>query len=86
MIAVPLILDRIYSGIRAKISSRGPVFESLFEVFFRYRLFWTQWGADTPILNRVVFQKLRAALGGRIELLVGGGAPLSAEVRASLDN
>lgn len=32
------------------------------------------------IADRLVFQKLRAALGGRVRFLVSGGAPLNAEV------
>ncbi len=81
MIAVPLILERLHSAIRAKIRSRGPVFESVFDALYRYRLWWTRRGCDTPVLNRVVFSKFRMALGGRVGLMVGGGAPLAAEVR-----
>lgn len=32
------------------------------------------------IVDRIVFQKLRTVLGGRVRFLVSGGAPLSAEV------
>ncbi|MGE0683733.1 MAG: long-chain fatty acid--CoA ligase [Candidatus Binatia bacterium] len=32
------------------------------------------------IADRLVFQKLRAALGGRVRFLISGGAPLNAEV------
>ena len=86
MIAVPLILERLHSAIRAKIRSRGPVFESVFDALYRYRLWWTRRGCDTPVLNRVLFSKFRMALGGRVGLMVGGGAPLAAEVRLLVGN
>ncbi len=81
MIAVPLILERIHSALRRKILARGRAFAAAFEVAYRYRLFWTRRGCDTPVLNRMLFDRFRAALGGKIEVLVGGGAPLAGEVR-----
>ena len=80
IIAVPVILDRIYKAILAKIYLRGGFFRNLFGMFYHYRLFWTRRGFDTPVLNKIIFSKLKAALGGRINIIVGGGAPLSGEV------
>jgi long-chain acyl-CoA synthetase len=72
MAAVPVILDRIYKGIRAKVHSRGYAFNQLFEMLYEYRLRWIRRGFDTPIINRLVFAKMRAALGGKLRLIVGG--------------
>ena len=80
MIAVPLILERLHSALRRRLDSRGSAFAAAFEVCYRYRLWWTGCGFDTPLLNRVLFNRMREALGGRIGLIVGGGAPLAPEV------
>jgi len=38
-----------------------------------------QVGKDTPLYNRVVFKKMKEALGGNVRFIVTGGAPLSKE-------
>ena len=86
MVAVPVILDRIYKAMMAKIKDRGPGFEKFFQMCYNYRLFWVKQGFDRPILNRLIFSKFKMALGGNIEVFVGGGAPLSSEVHEFLRN
>ena len=68
-------------GIRAKISSKGARFEQFFEYCYRYKRYWLDRGFDTPLLNAVIFKKLRDATGGKIKLVVSGGAPLAADVQ-----
>lgn len=81
MVAVPVILDRIYKGVQGKIDERGVIFRHVFDMCCNYRSFWNrQFGLDTPILNHVLFGKFRAALGGKLHVIVSGGAPLSKEV------
>ena len=36
-------------------------------------------GEETPILNSIVFRKIRLLLGGHIRIMMAGGAPLSKE-------
>ena len=37
-------------------------------------------GEATPILDALIFKKIRALLGGKMRLMLAGGAPLSKEV------
>ena len=37
-------------------------------------------GQETPILDALIFKKIRALLGGKMRLMLAGGAPLSKEV------
>ena len=37
-------------------------------------------GEGTPILDMIVFRKIRILLGGKMRLMLAGGAPLSKEV------
>ena len=50
----------------------------LCEIFFRLEAIRN--GEATPILDRLVYRKIRALLGGRMRLMLAGGAPLSKEV------
>ena len=84
MPCVPIILDRIYKGIRAKIQARGAFFQRFFDFCYRYRRYWVSKGFDTPILNAVVFKKFQMALGGKMKAIIAGGAPLSPDVHEFL--
>lgn len=77
MCTVPLILERIYKTILDTMKRHGWAAEELFQYFVEYKLKWQDRGFDTPILNKTVFRKIRYFLGGRVRLMLSGGAPLS---------
>ncbi|XP_040580497.1 long-chain-fatty-acid--CoA ligase 4 [Lepeophtheirus salmonis] len=85
MIAVPVILDRIFKGIQFKVSQEGAFKENLFTFCYQYRSMWRKLGFDTPIMNKLIFKKVRESLGGEIQSIIGGGAPLSPEVHDFLE-
>eukprot|EP00092_Neocalanus_flemingeri_P008227 GFUD01008870.1.p1 GENE.GFUD01008870.1~~GFUD01008870.1.p1 ORF type:complete len:716 (+),score=173.62 GFUD01008870.1:63-2210(+) len=74
---VPLVLDRIFKGMKTKVAARGPFFSQLIDLCYRYRLKWIKRGHDTPIMNRIIFNKFKAVLGGNVRFLMSGGAPLA---------
>ena len=41
-------------------------------------------GWDTPIVDKIVFDKISAVLGGRLRLVIVGGAPLAPETHRFL--
>lgn len=77
MCVVPLILDRIYKAIKDNVNKSGPFGSAFFNFATQYKTKWSRSGHDTPILNRIIFRKLRALVGGRVRLMASGGAPLS---------
>jgi len=79
MCVVPLILDRIYKNIIDSVNKRGNNFQKVFEFCYRYKLYWRRAGKETPIVDRIVFNKIKALLGGRMRFAITGGAPLSPE-------
>ncbi|CAN7998157.1 unnamed protein product [Ixodes pacificus] len=89
MVSVPLILDRIRKSITEVAAARGPFFSRFFNYVVAYKSFWQRMGYNTPILNRLVFNKMRALLGGRLSVIATGSAPLSADthefIQACLD-
>ncbi|KAL3216655.1 hypothetical protein MRX96_032971 [Rhipicephalus microplus] len=89
MVSVPLILDRIRKSITEVAATKGPFFRRIFEYLIAYKSFWLRLGFNTPLLNRMVFNKMRALLGGRVKVIATGSAPLSADthefIQACLD-
>jgi long-chain acyl-CoA synthetase len=77
MCTVPLILDRIYKNLTAAVNKKGPGFKKVFEFCFNHKQRWNEWGYDTPILDRLIFNKLSMILGGRVAFMIVGSAPLS---------
>ena len=61
-VTVPLVLDRIYKGIKEKIETESPVKKAIFNLALKYKIRWMQRGYDTPILNAQVLYKMRLHL------------------------
>jgi len=77
MTAVPLILDRISKGVHDKVSKGSELTQALFSSAYKYKRGWMKRGFDTPLMNRLIFGKTRQLMGGRLRLILTGGAPLS---------
>jgi long-chain acyl-CoA synthetase len=76
-VGVPAIHDRIKAGIEAKIASSGKLSQAIFKFAYNQKREAMKHGKDTPLLNLIVFNKFKSALGGRVRFMVSGGAPLS---------
>jgi long-chain acyl-CoA synthetase len=77
LVAVPLVLERVYKGIIASMAAKGPVFFDIFNCIYEYKKYWLRKGFDTPLCNALIFKKLKGALGGRVKVMLAGGAPLA---------
>ncbi|OQR74849.1 long-chain-fatty-acid--CoA ligase 4-like [Tropilaelaps mercedesae] len=82
MLAVPLVLDRIRKNVMENAGRKGELFKKFLEFAINYKLRWTRWGFNTPILNKVIFSKVRAIVGGKIKIICAGSAPLSVDTHA----
>uniref|UniRef100_A0AAV2J205 long-chain-fatty-acid--CoA ligase n=1 Tax=Knipowitschia caucasica TaxID=637954 RepID=A0AAV2J205_KNICA len=78
MAAVPEIMDRIYKNVMEKVEAASFFQRTLFTLAYKYKLDQFRRGLSTPLCDRLVFRKLRSLLGGRVRVLLSGGAPLSA--------
>ena len=79
MCAVPLVLDRIFKGIQENVGKKGAFFKSLFAYCHQYKQSWARRGYTTPVMDALIFRTIRKLVGGRIRLMLSGGAPLSPE-------
>lgn len=88
MACVPLVADRIRQTIIEAAASKGPFFRTVLDYSINYKNLWLDLGFRTPLLNRLIFNKIRHVLGGRLKFMAVGAAPLSNQtrrfVRASL--
>lgn len=84
MTTVPLILDRVSKGINDKVNNGSPLAKVLFKFAYAYKAKWTRRGYSTPFLDKVIFQKVAKLMGGRVRLMISGGAPLSAETHEQI--
>ncbi|KAJ7990598.1 hypothetical protein DPEC_G00302060 [Dallia pectoralis] len=78
MAAVPEIMDRIYKNVMSKLEEMSSPQRTLFTLAFNYKLEQLSKGHRTPLCDKFVFKKVRSLLGGKIRVLLSGGAPLSA--------
>ncbi|PRQ23455.1 putative long-chain-fatty-acid--CoA ligase [Rosa chinensis] len=72
---VPRVYDRIYTGIASKVSSGGVLRKTLFQYAYNYKL---------AKLEKLVFNKIKQALGGRVRIMLSGAAPLPRHVEEFL--
>lgn len=91
LVAVPRVFEKVYARIIGQVSETSKIKQTVFHWAIavgrkKYRLmqqrrrvgFWLR--AKLLIANRLVYQTLRAALGGRLRYIVSGGAPLTEEI------
>ena len=84
VLAVPRIFEKIYNGAeaRAEAAGKGKIFRKAAEVAIAYSEALDKKGMS-PILklkhglfDKLVYSKIRAAMGGSVEAAISGGAPL----------
>ncbi|MER6912990.1 AMP-dependent synthetase/ligase [Streptomyces sp. NPDC000594] len=85
VLGVPRVFEKVYNGARAKAQAdgKGKIFDRAAQTAIDYSR-----ALDTPrgpslglrlkhtVFDKLVYRKLRAVLGGRIEHAISGGAPL----------
>lgn len=79
-----LILDRISKGIQDKVSKGSTLSKIIFKFAYDYKVSWTRRGYSTPLIDKIVFSKVKSILGGRVRLILSGGAPLSPDTHEQI--
>jgi long-chain acyl-CoA synthetase len=84
LLAVPRVFEKIYNSAEAKAQAggKGPIFAAASATAIEYSKAQDAGGAGLVlkakhlVFDRLVYSKLRAATGGRVEAAISGGAPL----------
>jgi long-chain acyl-CoA synthetase len=88
LLAVPRVFEKIFNGSRQKAieGGRGPIFVRAAAVAIAYSEALDAGGAGLwlraqhALFDRLVYSKLRDAMGGKVRWAVSGGAPLGARL------
>ncbi|EPS66319.1 hypothetical protein M569_08457, partial [Genlisea aurea] len=79
--SVPRIYNRIYDGIISAVRSSGVLKERLFNVAYNSKRQAIIAGRKpAAIWDRLIFNKIKDKLGGRVRYMASGASPLSADV------
>jgi long-chain acyl-CoA synthetase len=84
LIGVPRVFNRIYDRVMQQIAEGGFIKRTLFSIASNAKKAALETGGDTPVWNKLVFQKIRDAMGGRVRSIYSGSAPLAPEVQEFL--
>ena len=85
LVAVPRVFEKVYNGaeLRAEAGGKGKIFRAAAETAIAYsRALDTKAGPSIGLkvkfrlFDKLVYSKLRAAMGGKIQYAISGGAPL----------
>lgn len=91
LLAVPRVCEKIYGAIRQKVETSPALVKAIFRFSLDigrkmtpYKLSHTSppllLGLQYAVAKKMVFNKLRQAVGGRLRFMAAAGAPLSVEV------
>ncbi|KAJ0602001.1 putative long-chain-fatty-acid--CoA ligase [Helianthus annuus] len=79
--SVPQLYNRVYDGVMNAVKSSGGLREKLFNAAYNAKRQALLKGKNaSPMWDRLVFDKIKAKLGGRVRFMVSGASPLSANV------
>ena len=84
MTCVPLVLDRILKEVSDKLRSRTPLTEPIFSYLMDYKSTWTRRGFTCPLTRSLLCSKVREQLGGGLQYMICGGAPLSSKTQSTI--
>lgn len=79
--SVPRLYNRIYAGITNAVKTSGALRERLFNAAYNAKKQAIMSGKNpSPMWDRLVFNKIKEKLGGRVRYMISGASPLSPDV------
>ncbi|GMH34445.1 hypothetical protein BSKO_02279 [Bryopsis sp. KO-2023] len=81
-VGVPRVFDKVYHSVMHEVNNSF-MKKHLFQYMFNRKQKWMQRGVAaekaSPMADRLVFRKISRKFGGKIRLIVTGGAPISSQ-------
>jgi long-chain acyl-CoA synthetase len=89
LLAVPRVFEKVYNGaeLKAEAGGKGKIFRAAAETAIEYSKALDAKGGPSlglkvkhGLFDKLVYSKLRAAMGGQVKYAISGGAPLGARL------
>jgi long-chain acyl-CoA synthetase len=81
MAAVPVVLERLSKTVYEKLTQTSSLKQLFFKLAYKQKLYFYKNSLSTHLIDCVLFKKINSAVvGGKLRLLVCGGALLNKEV------
>ena len=78
MAGVPRVFDKVYTAVMEKLADQGILKRALFNAAYAVQeQLVTHHGHRLKLLDKLVFDHIKEKLGGRVQRIITGGAPLS---------
>ncbi|CAO0797815.1 unnamed protein product [Mucor circinelloides] len=84
MTGVPAVWESIRKGILAKIGEASPKAQKMFHKAYATKAWLLERHLPTGFIDKVVFNKIKDQVGGRLRFALSGGAPVSIETQKFL--
>merc|ERR1719416_181728 len=84
MVFAPAVMDKVYMGVKDKVAKKGGASETLFNQALQagYKHYDAGGvGCNYAAWNLLMYQAVQSLIGGRVEHIITGSAPLSAEIQ-----
>ena len=85
---VPRVFERIQESIKKALEELNPFRRKIFDLLYNHKLRWMNLGYKHTEASRLAdllaFRKVKAKLGGRLRLIISGGAALNPQVEEFL--
>ena len=81
-ITVPRVLNRIYDKVQAGVKEKSSITKCLFNfaLGFKKNALREDGNVKNALFDSLVFKKVKNLLGGRVQMILSGGAPIAEEV------
>ncbi|EFA85454.1 fatty acyl-CoA synthetase [Heterostelium album PN500] len=87
-IGVPRVFERIKAGVFKEVAKQSSVKKTVFYTAYKLKQLAILYGFRMPLIeeliNKIVFDKLKSQLGGRVRAILSGGAPLALDTECFL--
>lgn len=78
---VPLVFERIQSGIQTLLRNKSPYLAGIYNFAYEYKKRWGRRGYRCRMMNALLFKHIKEQFGGKLKLVVAGGAAMTLETQ-----